>query len=60
MIDRDCVPIDHVPPRRRIDITHPGRKRIIGLLDVVNGVHRIPDAAAYRFDHQSDCWILKK
>ena len=40
MIQRNAEAIGHVSPYKRIDPMHPGRKRVITKLDVMNGVCR--------------------
>jgi hypothetical protein len=59
MIARDAQPIGHVPPYKRIDIRHPGRKAVITRAEVEQGVCREPDAEAYYYDHPRDCWVLR-
>jgi hypothetical protein len=59
MITPDAEPIGHVSPYRRIDPSHPGRKRMITYLELMQSGDREPDAAIYRHDLLRDCWILK-
>lgn len=59
MIDRDAAPIRNIPVRPRIDISHPGRRRMIARKDVLDNICREPDAAIYEFNEICDVWILK-
>jgi hypothetical protein len=60
MIQRNAEAIGHVSPYKRIDPMHPGRKRVITKLDVMNGVCREPDPHLYRYEpFPSSRWVLK-
>lgn len=59
MIDRDAEPIRNIPVRPRIDISHPGRRRVITRQEVEDNICREPDAAVYVFDMFGDAWVLK-
>lgn len=59
MIDRDAEPTSNKSPYQPIDIRWPGRKRVIPLSDAVNEGGRGPDPAVYRFDHMTQCWVMK-
>jgi hypothetical protein len=50
MIECNAEAIGHVSPYKRIDPMHPGRKRVITKLDVMNGVCREPDPDLYRYE----------
>lgn len=60
MIDRDAVSIGHIPPRRRIDPAHPGRKSIITGDEWLASGAKEPDPAIYRADPLNKRWVLKE
>ena len=54
-------PIAHISPYRRIDPSHPGRKRVITLDEwKASGSTRKPDPAIYSYDERNRCWVLKQ
>ena len=54
-------PIAHISPYRRIDPSHPGRKRVITLDEwQASGSTRKPDPAIYSYDARNRCWVLKE
>jgi hypothetical protein len=54
-------PIAHISPYRRIDPSHPGRKRVITLEEwKASGSTRKPDPAIYSYDARNRCWVLKE
>jgi len=54
-------PIAHISPYRRIDPSHPGRKRVITLDEwKASGSTRKPDPAIYSYDARNRCWVLKE
>ena len=54
-------PIAHISPYRRIDPSHPGRKRVITLDEWrASGSTRKPDPAIYRYDERNRRWVLKE
>ena len=54
-------PIAHISPYRRIDTSHPGRKRVIKLDEwQANGSTREPDPAIYSYDARNRRWVLKE
>lgn len=62
MIARDAEPIahEHRSPYRRIDVVHPGRKRVITDLELANSGDRTPDPAIYRYSPMQQAWLLKE
>jgi len=57
----DYEPIAHISPYRRIDPSHPGRKRVITLDEwQASGSTRKPDPAIYSYDARNRCWVLKE
>lgn len=61
MIRGDVEPIGHVPPRKRTDPSHPGRKAFISALEWVDsGTRHEPDPAIYQRDFLRDGWVLKE
>lgn len=59
MIRGNIEPIGHVPPYKRIDPNHPGRKEVITLAEVIKGGGRGPDPAIYRWDVIREVYVLK-
>ena len=56
----DYEPIAHISPYRRIDPSHPGRKRVITLDEwQASGSTRKPDPAIYSYDARNRRWVLK-
>ena len=54
-------PIAHISPYRRIDTSHPGRKRVITLDEwQASGSTREPDPAIYCYDARNRRWVLKE
>jgi hypothetical protein len=54
-------PIAHISPYRRIDPSHPGRKRVITLDEwEASGSTRKPDPAIYTYDARNRRWVLKE
>ena len=54
-------PIAHISPYRRIDLDHPGRKRIITRDEwAASGAVREPDPALYSYDAPNRRWVLKE
>jgi hypothetical protein len=54
-------PIAHISPYRRIDPSHPGRKRVITLDEwQASGSTRKPDPAIYSYDERNRRWVLKE
>ena len=54
-------PIAHITPYRRIDPSHPGRKRVITLDEwQASGSKRKPDPAIYSYDARNRRWVLKE
>jgi hypothetical protein len=54
-------PIAHISPYRRIDPSHPGRKRVITLDEwQASGNTRKPDPAIYSYDERNRRWVLKE
>jgi hypothetical protein len=54
-------PIAHISPYRRIDPSHPGRKRVITLDEWrASGSTRKPDTAIYSYDARNQRWVLKE
>jgi hypothetical protein len=54
-------PIAHISPYRRIDPSHPGRKRVITLDEwQASGSTRTPDPEIYSYDARNRCWVLKE
>ena len=52
---------DRVTPYRRIDPSHPGRKRVITLDEWrASGSMRKPDPAIYSYDERNRRWVLKE
>jgi hypothetical protein len=51
----------HISPYRRIDPSHPGRKRVITLDEwQASGSTRKPDPAIYSYDARNRRWVLKE
>jgi hypothetical protein len=62
--DEDCPDYradPHISPYRRIDPSHPGRKRVITLDEwQASGSTRKPDPAIYTYDARNRRWVLKE
>lgn len=59
MIRSDITPIGHIPPYKRIDPNHPGRRAVITTPELAQSGGREPDAAIYRYSHLTGSWHLK-
>jgi hypothetical protein len=54
-------PIAHISPYRRIDPSHPGRRRVITLDEwQASGSTRTPDPEIYSYDARNRRWVLKE
>lgn len=60
MIRANVDPVGHIPPRRRFDPSHPGRKEFISYFEwKQSGATRAPDPAIYEICINRDGWQLK-